>query len=165
MKLTAAFYQLKKCLVVLLVFLSTDLYSQSPREKSVYFSGLTPHNIQIQSTDYKGKYLLLDFWASWCLPCRMYNPKLKKYYALYHDKGLEIIGIASNTGMEDAWKKAIEKDQIPWPQILDNSSFNDYKINTIPYYILIDTSGNIIERFGQLYSPKRKLKKTLSKIF
>ena len=105
-------------------------------------------------SDYKGKYVLLDFWASWCPHCRQSDAYLAELYNKYKSKGLNIIGIAWNDDMEAAWKKAIKKDKLyQWPNVLngsntDNDISDKYAIHFIPTRILIDPTGKIIGRFG-----------------
>jgi thiol-disulfide isomerase/thioredoxin len=108
----------------------------------------------ISLADYKGKYVLLDFWASWCPPCRESNPHLVELYKLYQKKGLNIIGIAWDDDTKEAWKKAMIKDSLTeWPNVLcgvgsDNDIGEKYAIHFVPTKILIDPDGKIIGRFG-----------------
>ena len=97
----------------------------------------------------KGKYVLLDFWASWCIPCRKENPKLKLLYEQYKEKGLEVIGVSLDTN-EEKWKEAVEKDDLPWIHISDLKGFNNeisstLGIRSIPTTILIDPEGKIVD--------------------
>jgi peroxiredoxin len=101
----------------------------------------------VNLSDLKGKIVLLDFWASWCGPCRNNNPHLSKFYKKYHPKGLEIIGISEDQDQE-AWKKAVEKDKLLWIQLNDNkdrntSPTNAYGVDAIPESFLIDKNGII----------------------
>jgi thiol-disulfide isomerase/thioredoxin len=98
--------------------------------------------------DYKGRYVLIDFWASWCLPCRKLNPHLKELYAQYRPKGFEVIGVASDDKTPDAWKKAVAQDGLPWRHILAGSIGRQYNIQELPTQILIDPAGKIIARYG-----------------
>jgi thiol-disulfide isomerase/thioredoxin len=110
----------------------------------------------LKLSGYKGKYVLLDFWASWCVPCRKGNPHLLSLYEKYKDKGLEIIGIASDDRDPAAWKKAVEKDGIGvWKHVLNGTTTNadtsisvHYGIITLPTKILVDPKGTIIGRYG-----------------
>jgi peroxiredoxin len=111
----------------------------------------------------KGKVVLIDFWASWCGPCRKNNPHLVKFYKKYHTKGLEIIGISIDQDA-DAWKKAVEKDKLLWIQLNDNkgwsaSSTNAYHVDAIPASFLIDKKGVIhsIDFVGQELETEVKL--------
>jgi thiol-disulfide isomerase/thioredoxin len=123
--------------------------------------------------DYKGKYVLLDFWASWCSPCREANPHLTDIYNKYNAKGLVVIGIADNNLSPDAWKKAIIKDKLDqWPNILSGTGTSDdindrYGIHFIPTCVLIDPAGKIVGRFGDNNNAHAdtQLDKTLAVIF
>ncbi|MNK28399.1 Thiol-disulfide oxidoreductase ResA [compost metagenome] len=106
----------------------------------------------------KGKYVLLDFWGSWCKPCRNSHPHLKELYAKYKDKGFEIIGISQEMGADlgaskASWRKAIAEDDLPWIQVLDNEhrdKFNavvQFGVAAFPTKILLDKEGNIIAKY------------------
>lgn len=106
----------------------------------------------------KGKYVLLDFWGSWCGPCRASHPHLKKLYAKYKSDGFEILGIAHEQGdkLEDnrkVWKNAIEQDGISWIQVLNNEGIKAfdavkaYGVTAFPTKILLDKKGKIIARY------------------
>lgn len=96
----------------------------------------------------KGKVVLLDFWASWCGPCRISNKGLVKLYSKYKSKGFEIFGVSLDQDMSD-WKKAIAKDKITWVQVNDNGGWEaptavNWGINAIPTSYLIDQNGKLI---------------------
>jgi len=98
----------------------------------------------------KGKYVLLDFWASWCGPCRRENPSVVKAYHRYHDKGLEIIGVSLDDNKAD-WQNAVSKDGLNWAQVSDLKGWNSepadlYGVKAIPMNYLLDKSGNIIAK-------------------
>ncbi|MBB6271885.1 peroxiredoxin [Pedobacter cryoconitis] len=104
----------------------------------------------IKLSSFKGKFVLIDFWASWCKPCRAENPNVIKAYAKYKDKNFEILGVSldEETG-KTAWIEAIKKDGITWPQVSDlkgwkNEAAKLYAIKSIPQNFLIDPSGKII---------------------
>ncbi len=98
---------------------------------------------------FKGKYTLLDFWASWCAPCREENPTLIKAYNIYQSKGFEIVNVSIDTD-ELKWQKAIKEDEIgKWQHLIDTTGWKseilkEYHINSIPANFLIDQEGKII---------------------
>lgn len=97
----------------------------------------------------KGRYVLLEFWASWCGPCRGDIPHLKEVYELYHPEGFEIISISMDTD-EAAWLKAIGEEQMAWLQVSDKKAFEGdlakiYNFDGIPHCVLVDPDGAIID--------------------
>ncbi|MCX2678777.1 TlpA disulfide reductase family protein [Galbibacter sp. EGI 63066] len=116
----------------------------------------------IKLSEIKGKYTLIEFWASWCGPCRSFNSELVEQYELYKNKGFEILGVSLDTNKEK-WKKAIEKDGLTWPNISDlkgndNEAAMIYGVRDIPDNFLIDEKGVIIARFIRGEKLKKKLK-------
>jgi glutathione peroxidase-family protein len=102
----------------------------------------------VRLSSMKGKVFLLDFWASWCGPCRFSNKELVKLYDRYKDKGFEILGVSLDDN-RNAWKKAVNKDKITWLQINDNGGWDaisamKWNINAIPASFLIDRDGNVV---------------------
>ena len=101
---------------------------------------------------FRGKYVLLDFWASWCGPCRAENPTVVSAYAKYHRKGFEIIGVSlDRPGDKDKWLKAIDADKLTWThvsdlQFWDNAVAKEYGVESIPQNFLIDPQGKIIAK-------------------
>ncbi len=113
-------------------------------------------------SSFRGKYVLLEFWGSWCVPCRKGNPHLKELYYHYKDKGFEIIGIAKDDKSKEDWRKAVEKDGLPWHQILVDNLDAKYNIKSYPTKILIDKQGIIIGRYGE---EEKELDEQLNSIF
>ncbi len=104
----------------------------------------------VNLADFKGKYLLIDFWASWCGPCRRANPTVVNMFKKYEAKGFTILGISMDDN-KGKWLKAIEKDQLIWTQVSSlegwaNPVCKQYGVNSIPHAILIDPEGNIVKR-------------------
>lgn len=96
----------------------------------------------------KGKYALIDFWASWCTPCRIANPLLLKIYRAYNAKGFDILGVSLDTSKTD-WTEAIIRDSLPWKQVSDlrgwqSPLLKSYMIKGIPFNVLLDPNGKII---------------------
>lgn len=108
------------------------------------------NNKDISLSDYKNKYVLLDFWGSWCGPCRKENPNLVKLYAEYKSKGFEILGVSIETN-RNAWLQAMEEDNITWECVSDlkgdkNKAALIYGTSYYPTNYLIDRNGNIIAK-------------------
>jgi peroxiredoxin len=106
----------------------------------------------VSLSSFRGKYVLLDFWASWCGPCREENPNVVKAYARYKDKNFTIVGISSDRpGAKKDWLNAIHKDGLTWTQLSDlqytkNKVANLYAVKGIPQNFLIDPNGKIIAK-------------------
>lgn len=114
-----------------------------------------------------GQYVLLEFWASDCPPCRADNPELIKIYNEYHGKGLEIVGISLDDSKE-AWRKAVKKDRLPWIQVSDlkgwdNAVSSRYAIYAIPFNVLLDKDHNVIASNLRVDTLNAKLKELLGK--
>jgi thiol-disulfide isomerase/thioredoxin len=136
----------------------------------------------ISLENFKGKYVLIDFWASWCVPCRKMNPHLKQLYTRYKDKGFEVIGVSDDDRKPEAWRKAVALDGLPWKHVLrgmkmitngesttiDRSrDINEgYNIVSLPTQVLIDPNGMIIGRYGDgLGESHEALDKKLEALF
>lgn len=104
----------------------------------------------VKLSDYKGKYVMIDFWASWCVPCRQENPNVLKQYNTFKSKGFNVLGISLDKDA-GAWKKAVNDDQLAWTQTSDLKSFDGaaeqlYHIQAIPSNFIIGPQGNIIAK-------------------
>lgn len=124
----------------------------------------------------RGKYVLIDFWGSWCGPCRASHPHLKQLYAKYKTQGLEIIGIAEENGttpeaINKAWKQAVAQDGLTWVQVLNNEGIDKfnavaaYGVSAFPTKLLLDKDGKIIDRYIGGASKDERLDKKLQELF
>ena len=101
-------------------------------------------------SDIKNKLVLIDFWASWCRPCRLENPNFVKLYDKYHEKGLNIISVSlDRENQKSRWIKAIEKDNLSWYNVSNLKYWQDpvalmYNISSIPATFILDDKGTII---------------------
>jgi thiol-disulfide isomerase/thioredoxin len=110
----------------------------------------TPEGPNLALSSLRGKYVLIDFWASWCGPCRRENPNVVKTYAAYKDKGFEIYGVSLDQDRA-AWLKAIETDKLVWKHVSDLQYWNSagaqaYQVNSIPQTFLLDKEGKILAK-------------------
>lgn len=115
----------------------------------------------------RGKYVLLDFWASWCRPCRMENPNVVKLYKKYHPKGLEILGVSLDKD-KTAWTNAIKQDGLIWKHISDLGFWNSaaaklYEVKGIPQTFLLDKEGKIIGKNLRGPELEQKMEELLGK--
>ncbi len=104
----------------------------------------------VSLSDFRGKYVLIDFWASWCGPCRKENPNLVKAYQNFSDRNFTILGVSLDyPGKKDNWLKAIEADGLEWTQVSDlqgwdNAAAKLYGIRAVPHNLLIDPEGKVV---------------------
>ena len=109
-----------------------------------------PEGNPVSLSSYRGKYVLVDFWASWCAPCRAESPYIKRAYDVHKSKGLEVLGVSLDTQAgRDKWLEAIKKDGLPWTQVSDLKGMESpvakaYGVAGIPANFLIDPLGKVI---------------------
>lgn len=131
------------------MYCQQEIVTRSSLLASDYFPAFQTRDVNdkpVALSDFRNRYVLLDFWASWCVPCRKAIPALKQAYAKYHSKGLEIIAISSDKNI-DQWKKAIRVDRTGnWVQLRSSGEMEAIfkPIQTIPQQILLDRQGKII---------------------
>lgn len=144
-----------KKIIPVLVLLSFAIYSRAQQE----VANITDSRLQIKLptvegdsitlASLKGKVILLDFWASWCIPCRAANKKLVKLYAKYKQQGFEIFSVSLDEEKKD-WQKAILKDKITWLQVNDPrgnwkaTTAADWNISVLPTSFLINKKGEVV---------------------
>lgn len=113
------------------------------------FTCESPKGKKLSPAKYKGKVLVIDFWASWCGPCRKEIPHLKEYYEEFKDKGVEFLSVSIDA-KEEAWRKALKEENMAWPQGLAKDAGKEvkelYQFTGIPFIIVIDKEGNIYKK-------------------
>ena len=131
--------------------------SQIERQRSFSIGGLapdfsqkTPEGEDLKLSDMRGKVVLVDFWASWCGPCRRENPNVVKLYDRYKEKGFEILGVSLDR-QKDRWLQAIKKDGLEWYHVSDLKGWKNevaqmYSVSSIPHTVLVDQNGRILAR-------------------
>jgi len=133
------------------------------------FSAATPDGKQIALKDARGKVTLIDFWASWCGPCRQANPELVALYKELHPKGLNIIGVSlDKPGQADRWKEAIAKDGLLWTQVSNLMEWKDpialrYGVKAIPSSFVVNQYGVVVAKDLHGAELKKKIEEWLAK--
>ncbi len=119
-----------------------------PGEEAYDIALPSPTGDTLRLSSLKGKVVLLDFWASWCGPCRISNWNLKKIYPKFANKGFEIFSVSIDDKL-NKWKKAIKQDKLKWLTVIDSRGINgkvvsDYKLSSIPTSLLLDKNGRVV---------------------
>ncbi len=145
--------------------LPAEMLEKKKVDKAPNFSAKTPEGKTVSLKESLGKVTIIDFWASWCGPCRAENPNVVALYNELHSKGLNIIGVSLD---EDAtkWKNAIAKDKLTWTQVSNLEGWKDpialtYKVEEIPSTFILDAKGNIVARNLRGDDLKAKVKELL----
>src|SRR5690554_807736 len=144
---------MKNTILLLIVFLPYFMFAQPKNGmRAINFTLLDQKGNMVALSDFKGKVVLLDFWASWCGPCRKENPNIVEAYNKYrkskfkNENGFVILSVSLDRN-EEEWNKAIIKDRLSWnSHVWDKKGIvsKKYGIRTIPYSFLIDGDGNIV---------------------
>ncbi len=126
------------------------------------FTQKTPEGADMSLSDLRGKVVLIDFWASWCGPCRKENPHVVKLYNKYKEKGFDVLGVSLDR-TKDRWVQAIEKDKLAWNHVSDLKGWKNevaatYSVRSIPSTVLLDKEGKIIARNFRAHELEAHLK-------
>jgi peroxiredoxin len=160
----ACYLLLAVCIGVLPVYFSSAKAQTATAYTIPDIALPNPSGDTLRLSSLRGKWVLLDFWASWCAPCRVANKGLGKIYDKFHDKGFEIFSVSLDEEPAD-WEKAIRKDKIKWLQVIDPRGWEartarDWRIEALPTSFLINPEGVIVA----MDLEGKELEKTLKEI-
>ncbi len=121
----------------------------------------------IKLSSLKGRVLILDFWASWCVPCRFANKHLVKLYSKYKSKGLEILSVSLDEELKD-WKKAVTKDKVTWIQGIDRGGWDalaaiKWQVDALPSTFIVNKNGDVIAINPEKDELEKKIKELLER--
>lgn len=120
----------------------------------------------VNLADYRGKVVVLDFWASSCRPCRASFPWVREFYEEYREKGVEIIGVSIDEN-KASWEKALDEERLPWPQVIDEIEKGRsrvgglYHVLAVPMFVVVDKEGKIVVR---AHMEKKELSAVVEKV-
>ncbi|SDL03447.1 Thiol-disulfide isomerase or thioredoxin [Pedobacter sp. ok626] len=166
LKLMNLYPQLEEAKQLKREFLAQNAIKNALKKGSVipHIAYNDPSGKAVDINSFKGKYVLIDFWASWCGPCRKAIPEIKELYSKYKENGLEVLSVSVDTD-NAAWRKAMSEENMPWPQVLSpdkNKTMASFMIVGIPTLYLIDREGKIVEKYTGFSA---KLKTQLEEAF
>lgn len=126
-----------------------------------YAESIAGNDISLNSILKNNKVVLIDFWASWCAPCKAQNPQLKRLYKKYKAKGFDVIGVSEDKYSDkQKWKNSISQEGLPWHQVIDDNKrvAKMFGVTAIPHLVLLDKNGGIILNKKTPYTIEKKLK-------
>ena len=142
--------QIKKTFLSIIILLGSLVSSAQLKmgERTPEISLPNAKDSLINLSSFTGKVILIDFWASWCAPCRAANPYIQKLYRKYRADGFEVFAVSLDV-KKDAWLKAIKKDKLTYTLVIDNTGWNSkvaeqYYVDQLPTNFLLDRTGKIV---------------------
>ncbi len=124
-------------------------------------------NKWVGTSQFRGDYLLIDFWASWCTPCRESFPEVRQLYVDFHDKNFSILSVSLDERITN-WQKASQKEKLPWENVVDTLAFEGivaekYQLFGIPSYVLVDSDGIVMGRFETIDQVRKSVQNIFGK--